>query len=190
MLHYADRFDFDHGDMKPPFSPQAYAEAIRDAAEAGYGAILIDSMSHEWAGDGGCHDIQADELERMSKGNPDRVEALTAPAWRNPKLDHKRMMSRLLQCRSHLIFCLRAEEKIKFVKDEKTGKTAIVQAGWQPICEKNFMFEMTVSFMLHDDRPGIGMPTKLQEQHKACFPTGALLDESAGERLAAQAAHP
>ena len=42
--------------------------------------------------------------------------------------------------------------------------------------------------MLHDDRPGIGMPTKLQEQHKACFPTGALLDESAGERLAAWAA--
>ena len=30
-LHYADRFDFDHGDLKPPFSPEAYAIAIMAA---------------------------------------------------------------------------------------------------------------------------------------------------------------
>ena len=26
--HYADQFKFDHGDLKPPFRPNAYAEAI------------------------------------------------------------------------------------------------------------------------------------------------------------------
>src|SRR5688500_6591553 len=43
-LHYSDRFDFDHGDMKPPFSPDAYADAIAAAEGAGYQAIVVDSM--------------------------------------------------------------------------------------------------------------------------------------------------
>src|SRR3990167_2396273 len=46
---------------------------------------------------------------------------------------------------------------------------------------------MTASFMLHDERPGVGLPIKLQEQHKVCFPAGHLLDEAAGRRLAAWA---
>jgi hypothetical protein len=187
MLHYADRFDFQHGDMKAPFSPEAYALAIADAIETGAQAIIIDSASHEWAGDGGCQDMH--DVAHLKLGGKDSTNVL---AWRGPKLDHKRMVSRLLQCRAHLIFCLRAEEKIKFVKEvdaeTKREVTRIVPQGWMPICEKNFMYEMTVSFMLHDDTPGVGRPMKLQEQHKPCFPAGALLDESAGERLAAWAA--
>ena len=40
-----------------------------------------------------------------------------------------------------------------FVKDERTGreKNAIVPAGWIPICEKRFMYDMTLSLTL---RPG------------------------------------
>ena len=41
-LHYADQFQFDHGDMKPPFRPDAYADAILAADGAGYGAIIVD----------------------------------------------------------------------------------------------------------------------------------------------------
>ena len=135
-------------------------------------------MSHEWAGDGGCQDIH-DEAHRKLGGS----DSTNVLAWRDAKLEHKRMVSRLLQCRAHLIFCLRAEEKIRFEKHPQTGKTAIVQAGWQPICEKNFMYEQTVSFMLSDEHPGVGRPLKLQEQHKSCFPSSALLDEAAGAAL-------
>ena len=178
-LHYADRFTFDHLDMKPPFSPEAYAKAIHAAEEAGYGAIIIDSMSHEWAGEGGCQDMH-DEAHIKMGG----TEAVNILAWRDAKLDHKRMVSRFLQCRSHLIFCLRAEEKIKFVKDPNTGKTKIEPQGWMPICEKNFMYEMTVSFMLNDEKPGYGKPIKLQEQHKPFFDATKPIDEQAGAKLA------
>ena len=37
MLHYADQFKFDHGDLAPPFGPGRYIEAIEaaeDQAEA------------------------------------------------------------------------------------------------------------------------------------------------------------
>src|SRR3982751_4549937 len=46
--HYADQFKFDHGDLKPPFRPDAYLEAIVAADAAGYPVIAVDSMSHEW----------------------------------------------------------------------------------------------------------------------------------------------
>lgn len=41
--HYADQFKFDHGDLMPPFRPQAYAEAIHAADAAGYPVIVVDS---------------------------------------------------------------------------------------------------------------------------------------------------
>src|SRR3989304_533235 len=49
-LHYAERFDFDHCDLKPPFAPSAYADAIAAAEGAGDPGIVGDSLSHEWAG--------------------------------------------------------------------------------------------------------------------------------------------
>ena len=33
--HYADQFKFDHGDLKPPFRPDAYTQAIMAADQAG-----------------------------------------------------------------------------------------------------------------------------------------------------------
>jgi hypothetical protein len=65
-LHYADQFKFDHADLRAPFRPEAYLEAIRAADEAGYPVIVIDSMSHEWAGDGGVLDWHEEEVDRMA----------------------------------------------------------------------------------------------------------------------------
>jgi DNA polymerase III delta prime subunit len=178
-LHYADTFNFDHYELRPPFSPENYALAVKAAEESGYTAIIVDSMSHEWAGDGGCQDMHDEAHEKL--GNTEQTNIL---AWRDAKLDHKRMVSRFLQSHSHLIFCLRAEEKIKFTKDATTGKTQIVPQGWMPICEKNFQYEMTVSFMLTDEKPGYGKPIKLQEQHKPFFDLTKPLDEQAGRKLA------
>ena len=197
-LHYAPRpgeksdsskgtFDFFHIDFQPPFEPERYVEAIRFAESNGATVIVIDSTSHEWAGEGGCSDIQAIEAERMARraagenGNWEaQIERMTAPAWKKPKLRHKRMVSRLLQSRAHLIFCLRAEEKIKIVG----GK--VVPVGFQPICEKSFPFELTGSFMLHPNRPGCpdyDLPRKLNDDLQAIFPHGEIVGDEAGKRL-------
>ena len=50
--HYAEKFVFDHADLRPPFRPSAYAEVIHEADKAGYPVIVVDSCSHEHAGDG------------------------------------------------------------------------------------------------------------------------------------------
>ena len=181
-LHYADKFAFDHCELSSPFRPDAYADAIKAADKAGYGAIVVDSCSHEWAGEGGILDWQEEELTRMAGDDYRKREACKMAAWIKPKMSHKQMVQKLLQVKAHLILCFRAEEKMKMEKDEK-GRTQIVPIGWQPICSKEMPYELTVSFLLHPEKPGIGEPIKLQEQHKAIFPAGKLLDESAGKAI-------
>lgn len=188
-LHYADQFAFDHGDLHPPFRPEAYQSAMAAADDGGYGAIVIDSFSHEYEGEGGILEW-AEQLEAEGVKKPGN--------WKLPKTQHKRLVSRMLQCRAHLIFCLRAEEKmlVKREVDPQTGrpKTVVVapedrplRERWAPICEKRFMFEMTASFLLLPDRPGVPVPVKLQEQHRAAFPEGRPIEESCGAALAAWA---
>lgn len=182
--HYADRFQFDHGDLAPPFRPDAYEAAILAADKAGYPVIVVDSMSHEWAGDGGILDWQEEEFQRM--GGRDAVKIAS---WIKPKMAHKHMVARLLQIRAHLILCFRAEEKIEIVKED--GKTKIVPkvsptgfVGWLPICEKNMPYELTASFLLTADAPGVPKPIKLQEQHRPLFPLDRAITEQSGELIA------
>ncbi len=186
-LHYADTFKFDHGELHAPFRPDAYDEAIKAADKAGYPVIVVDSCSHEWAGEGGILDWQEEELDRMAGDDYRKREACKMAAWIKPKMSHKQMVQRLLQVKAHLILCFRAEEKSGMEKD-KTGKTVIVQKGWQPICEKNMPYELTMSFLLTPDRPGVPQPVKLQEQHRQAVKLDKPLDEQAGKLLATWAA--
>lgn len=179
-LHYADRFEFLHADIRPPFRPENFLEGIRAAEAAGAAVVILDSFSHEYDGEGGILDWAA-ELEGRGVKPPGN--------WKDPKLGHKRLMNALLQVRCHLIFCLRADEKIEIVREN--GRTQVRPLGWMPICEKRFMFEMTASFTLTPDRPGIpqySLPHKVQEQHRGMFPEGEPIGEKAGEALRAWAA--
>ena len=191
--HYADQFTFDVLDLRAPFSPDAYAKAIAAADAAHYPVIVVDSMSHVWAGDGGVLDWQEDELDRMAKDDWQRREACKMAAWIKPKMAHKHMMQTLLQVKAHLILCFRAEEKIEMVKvggklEVRKKESLIGKDGWVPICEKNVPFEATCSFLLLASNPGIPHPIKLQEQHKPFFSPTNCIDEFSGEQLAKWAA--
>ncbi len=192
-LHYADSFKFDHADLRAPFTPDAYADAIVAADKAGYPVIVIDSGSHVWAGDGGMLDRQEAELDRMAGSDYSKRERVKMSAWIKPKMAHKHMVSKMLQVKAHIILCLRAEKKIEMVK--KDGKLVVQDKqsltgldGWIPVCDKNLPFEATCSFLLTADRPGIPHPIKLQEQHKDIFPLDQPIGEDSGKRLAAWAA--
>jgi len=174
-LHYASDFKFQHADMRPPFGPERFIEGIRAAEKAGAEVVIIDSFSHEYDGEGGILEW-ADRLADNGVKSPGN--------WKEPKMAHKKMMNALLQARCHLIFCLRADEKIRIGREN--GKTVIEPLGWMPIQEKRFMYEMTASFTLTPDRPGrpaYDLPHKCQEQHRAMFPEGQPISEAAGKMI-------
>lgn len=178
-LHYAEHFQFMHADMRPPFTPARFVEGIKAAEAAGAEVVIIDSFSHEYDGVGGIMDW-ADRLASEGVKSPGN--------WKEPKGAHKKLMNALLQCRASIIFCLRADEKIEILREN--NKTVVRPLGWMPICEKRFMFEMTASFTLTPDHPGIphfDLPHKLQQQHRAFFTDKAPISEESGRGLAAWA---
>lgn len=188
--HYADLFKFDHGDLKPPFRPNNYEEAILAADKAGYPVIVVDSMSHEHAGEGGLLDWHEQELQRMAGDDWKRREACNMAAWIKPKMAHKQMVQKLLQIRAHLLICFRAEEKVEMVRGDD-GKMKIVKKqsttgldGWLPVCEKNLPYELTASFLLTADAPGIPKPIKLQAQHRTLFPLDKPITRESGRMIA------
>lgn len=187
--HYADEFAFDHGDLTAPFTPDRYAEAIRAADEAGYPVVVVDSASHEHAGEGGLLDMHEEEFERLGRRGEVKMTA-----WIKPKMEHKRMVARLLQVRAHVILCFRAESKVEMVKGPD-GKMQVRPMrsvtgldGWVPICEKTLPYELTLSFLLLADTPGLPKPIKLQAQHRAFVPLDQPLTEDVGRGLGVWAA--
>lgn len=137
---------FKIGDLYAPFSPQRYSAAIREFQESGVEVLVVDSGSHEWEGEGGCEDI-ADDGGKVAN-------------WKKAKREHKRFMNTLLTCDMHIILCLRAREKTSFKNPAKPESLGI-----QPICEKNVLFEMTASLLIHDQgsfREVLKCPADLQ----------------------------
>lgn len=129
--------EFYIGDLEPPFTPQRYAEAILEFQKAGVEILVIDSVSHEYEGTGGVLEMR--EPLPGKQGKRDNIA----------KSEHKKFMNAMLQCNMHVIACVRAREKVE-LKNEG-GKTIYIPKGVQPICEKNFMFEMTASLMMWDE---------------------------------------
>lgn len=121
------------GDFEPPFSPRRYIDAIAEFQRAGVEVLVIDSVSHEWEGTGGCEEIAHASNPRL-------------PDWATAKREHKAFMNALLQSNMHIILCVRAREKVKISK--VNGKTEVEAIGVQPVTEKNLMFETTASLMM------------------------------------------
>jgi len=135
-------------DMVAPFHPRRYVEAIREFEKAGVEVLVIDSISHEWEGQGGCADIAqygdyTDEEFANGKWcekNPKRAR------WDIAKREHQKFINCLLQCKMDVVVCLRAKEKSKI---EPNGD--VTSIGIQPICEKNFSFEATALLLMQDE---------------------------------------
>jgi DNA polymerase III delta prime subunit len=173
--HYAHLTGYDIMDLAPPFTPARYLEAIEAAEDAGYDALIIDSISHGWEGEGGVLE-QAERIE-LNSGRAG------LHCWAKPKAQHKKLINRLLRSRLHLIFCARAREKPKQVKDSR-GKTEIVSEGFEPIVEKNFPFEMLLSVGFSDTAPGVpdlALKKKIPGELAGAFPQGSTVGLRAGE---------
>lgn len=147
--------------ITPPYTPGRYVEALKAMETAGVKVCLIDSTTHEWEGEGGCCDIaENNKLKGM-------------PNWAKAKREHKKFLSYCLSSPMHIIFCLRARDKVKIVKDEQ-GKEQFVSQGITPIAEKNFVFEMLVS-LLFDEATHQYTPVKVPKMLAGIFKGGELI---------------
>lgn len=164
------------GQLNQPFSPQAYIEAIDAAEKAGASVLVIDSVSHEWEGIGGVVHMAGQVEERTGKPG--------LHCWKDAKLQHQRLMLRLLQSKCHVIVCLRAKRKSRQGKDG-SGKTVILKDDFAtPIQADDFIFELTAHAEILQDHT-IRLTKCSHPKMKPIFPVGQPISIETGKGLAA-----
>ncbi|EHM01191.1 hypothetical protein HMPREF9946_02195 [Acetobacteraceae bacterium AT-5844] len=195
-LHLKDQFEFDVMVMAPPHRPERYLEVAQRAQDGGYDALVIDSFTSAWRGIGGVLDWTDEELEaaveRQRANADDRNWKFDEHRARNsnkmsasirPKMAWKLMVSGFLGLRIPIIFAIRGEVTL----DPDTKKEA-----FKAQVQRNFLFEVTVSFRLSADKKGVidlSQPDlyKMEGAHKPMFRNGDLISEAHGAALAAWA---
>lgn len=132
---YAHRFDFDVDEIDE-YAPQRYVAKIREAEEAGYDVMIIDSLSHAWFGKGGALDMVNAAEKRQKSAN-------SYTAWREVTPEHNKLVDAILQSKMHVIVTMRA--KTEYVMEEdKNGKKVPRKVGMAPVQRDGMEYEFDV----------------------------------------------
>ena len=135
---YSDLGEFNILDLQPPYSPERYIEAIEVCENSGIDVIIIDSITHEWNGTGGCLQIH----EKL--GGRWQDWAVITPR-------HQAFIDKILQSKSHIITT--ARRKIDYSLDVGTnGKSKVVKHGTKEITREGFEYELTTNFEIINDK--------------------------------------
>lgn len=133
---YADEFNFDVLEMHAPYSPEKYVRALKAAEEEGYGVIVLDSISHAWAGEGGVLQIVDDVSARSKSHNK-------FDAWREGTPAHNSLVNAILGSKAHVIATMRSKTEYVQEKDER-GKTTVRKVGMAPVQRDGMEYEFTL----------------------------------------------
>lgn len=118
--------------LKAPFNPEKFISAIKLAEDSGMSVIVLDSISAEWQGQGGCLDIH----EALGGRFQD---------WAPVKKRHQALIDSILNSKCHVITCVRRKVEYSLDKDN-TGKSKVYKLGTKEITQEGFEYEMDVNF--------------------------------------------
>lgn len=140
---YADRFDFDTLSLGRPYESKRYIEALAAAVTAGYEVVVIDSLSHQWAGDGGI--LARKEAVDARGGNH-------FSNWQPFTKEHEWFKAKLLACPVTVIATVRTKQEYALEEGEGGRKGAKVRKlGTQPIQRDGMEYEFSVMFEVQMD---------------------------------------
>lgn len=118
-----------------PYTPESYIKAIKTCEdEPSIEVIIVDSITHEWSGKGGCIEIQAALGGRYQD-------------WANVTPRHQKFIDAILQSRCHMITTVRRKTDYDMSKDDK-GKITIEKVGQKEVTREDFEYELTVNLQL------------------------------------------
>ena len=127
---------FDVLEIDPPYTIAKYIEAIEAAEKAGYDVLLVDSISHAWAGEGGLLD---------KKTALDARGGNSYTNWATITPEQERFKARILQANMHLICTMRSKQDYVLELNDK-GKQVPKKVGLAPIQRDGMEYEFTTVF--------------------------------------------
>lgn len=145
---YAGIFTFDVAEMHPPFHPDKFIAALNEAQQAGYACIILDSISHAWAGTGGVLDLVDEAAKRSKSGN-------TYMAWKEGTPVQNRMIDAIVQSGLHVIVTMRS--KTEYILDDRNSPKKV---GMAPVQRDQFEYEFDVVFDMDNQNNAIVSKTR------------------------------
>ena len=124
--------------LNAPFSPSKYIDAIRECEREGFEVIIIDSVSHEWEGPGGCleiHNKLGGKFEHWAKVTP----------------MHNSFIHSIVQSPCHIITTGRSKVDYNFEAKKDGGKGKVEKIGMKAITREGFDYEMTIAFQINQE---------------------------------------
>ncbi len=134
---YANRFPFLTDQIEPPFTPEKIIAALREAEMAGVGVVILDSISHAWAGEGGILDIVNQATNASSSKNQ------FTQGWSKATPIQNRMIEAILRSPCHVICTARSKTEYALTKDDK-GRDKPVKLGMAPVQRPDFEYEFDI----------------------------------------------
>lgn len=128
---YAELGDYNVLTLRPPFTPEKFISAIKECEKAGMEVIIIDSITHEWEGEGGCLDIY------NSLGGKYQDWAKITPR-------HQKFIDAIVQSPVHMITTVRRKQDYDMVKDG-SGKVKVEKVGMKEVTRDGYEYELTIN---------------------------------------------
>lgn len=145
---YSHLTDYDYAEIEPPYETEKYLEAIQAAEENGYDVLILDSISHAWAGQGGLLE-QQDKVANRS--------ANKFSAWGEITPKHQKFVETILSADVHIIATMRAKTAYALIPDA-SGKTKPEKLGLAPVQREGIDYEF--SLVLDIDRSHTAQASK------------------------------
>lgn len=139
---YSHLVEFDALDLAPPYTPERFIQAIEAAEEAGYDILVVDSITHEWSGVGGCLEL-VDEVARSKyKGN-------SWSAWNDITPRHRSFLDKMMASNLHIIATMRS--KTDTAQVDEGGRKRVVKLGMKSEQRDGAEYEFTIVLdLVHD----------------------------------------
>lgn len=163
---YASLGEYSVLPFNAPFEPKRYVNAIDLVIKEGFKMIIIDSISHEWDGKGGCLDIHT----RLGGKFAD---------WAKVTPMHKEFIDAILQAPAHIICTMRKKQDYAMV--EVNGRMKVEKMGLKEIQRDGFEYELTTNFDI-----GMNHLAVASKDRTGLFSNEIpfSIDESIGKRIA------
>jgi len=155
---YADLFDFDVVELSE-FNPAVYVRALECAQEHGYNVVVMDTISHAWAGTGGVLEI-VDNVAAKSK-NPNKFAA-----WNEGTKVQNKFIDAILDCPMHVIATMRSKMDHVQETNTKTGKMEVRKVGMAPIQRDGIEYEFDVVADMQIDNTMIVTKSRCPQLHE------------------------
>lgn len=167
---YSNDFDFDVLELDPPFSPERFISAIEAAEAAGYDNLIIDSITHEWGGVGGC----LDELDMIAKT---KFKNNSHAAWSEMTPRHRNFLDAILRVNCHVIATMRSKTETA----QQEGSRKVVKLGMKSEQRDGVEYEFTTVLDInHETHAATASKDRTGMFSSADY---TIIDDSVGRKL-------